>query len=534
MNGLWLWLLLFLLALLFLLLQQYQLAAAFRARNSSNIKVLPPGPSGLPIIGHLHLLGSLPHHSLLELAKKHGPLFRIHLGSLPTLIASSADVAREFLKTHDLVFASRPTFAFGKYLGYNYQDILFAPYDENCRIRKKICAKELLSAKRIASFGKHREEEISCMINYVLDRARRQEAIALRPMLFDLSLNMITRIALSKTFFGPNATRNSDRVEEFKSVLLNNFRVFSLFVIGDYLPFLKWIDWLRNERAIKKQFIAQDIVLQRLLDDRRQIHRVNGWNNITGDFVDVLLSFSDKNQSGSMKDHNLKDVINDDTIKAVISDVMSAGSETSGIVLEWALTELLRHPLALEKAQQELDSVVGHDRNVNESDIPQLVYLQAIIKEVLRLHPPGPFLFPHRSNADCVVKGYHITKNTHLIVNVYAIGRDPNIWENPLQFSPERFLQSSIDVRGRDFELIPFGSGRRACPGLTLGLIVVQITLARLLHAFNWSPAHGQRPEDIDVAETFVISVPRKEPMQAIPSARLPMHLYINNVVALI
>ncbi|KAJ7561551.1 hypothetical protein O6H91_03G032800 [Diphasiastrum complanatum] len=512
-KGLWVVLIS---VLLMLLLKQL----LFPVRRS-NLK-LPPGPRGLPIIGHLHLLGSLPHQSLLELANRHGPLFHIHLGSIPTLVASSADMAKEFFKIHDLIFASRPKFIFGKYLAYNYQDMVFAPYDEKYKTLRRICTMELFTNKRIASFRHHREEEISFLINFLLDKSRQQKAIVLRHNLFDLTLNIITRITISKTFFGPNATRNNDRVEEFKSILEEYFRVLSLFMIGDYFPYLKWIDRLGNVRAVKKQAIAQDIVLQRLIDERRQSRLGrHGGTDAAEDFVDVLLSLSEKDQSAFLKD---------DIIKAVMNNVMEAGSETSAVVLEWSMTELLRHPLVLERAQQELDSVVGHDRNVDESDIPELIYLQAIIKEAMRLHPPGPLLIPHRSTADCVVKGYHIPKNTNLIVNMYAIGRDAKIWENPLQFMPERFLDSSIDVRGQDFELIPFGSGRRGCPGLTLGLIVVQMTLARMLHAFNWSPPHGLQPKDIDVAETFTISVPRKEPLQAIPSPRLPMHLYNSNL----
>jgi cytochrome P450 len=206
-----------------------------------------------------------------------------------------------------------------------------------------------------------------------------------------------------------------------------------------------------------------------------------------------------------------------------------AGSDTPAITTEWALAELLKHPKFMKKIQDELDDVVGHDRVVNESDLPQLKYFQAVVKETFRLHPLVPLMLPHESIKACEINGYHIPPKTRILVNVWAIHRDSSIYENPFDFNPERFVGTTIDLKGNDFQLLPFGSGRRMCPGLSLGLTIMQMELARLLHSFTWRLPNGESIQDIDMGEVFGLTTPKAIPLDVIATSRLPLHFYVSS-----
>jgi cytochrome P450 len=207
--------------------------------------------------------------------------------------------------------------------------------------------------------------------------------------------------------------------------------------------------------------------------------------------------------------------------------LIAAATDTSAVTVEWALAELLRKPEAMTKATEELDRVVGHGRLVTEADIPSLPYLDAIVKETLRLHPVAPLLAPRLSREDTSVGGHDIPAGTRVIVNVWAIGRDPALWGNASdEFRPERFVGSGLDVKGLDFELLPFGSGRRMCPGYTLGLKMVQLTLANLLHAFAWRLPDGVAAAELSMEEKYGLSMPRAVPLEAVIEPKLPAHLY--------
>lgn len=190
------------------------------------------------------------------------------------------------------------------------------------------------------------------------------------------------------------------------------------------------------------------------------------------------------------------------------------------------MTELVKKPEVLAKATEELDRVVGRDRLDTEGDIPDLPYFDAIVKETMRTHPVAPLLTPRQSREDASVGGYDIPAGTRVLINVMAICRDPKVWDAPMEFRPERFIGRNVDVRGQDLELLPFGSGRRMCPGHTLGLKMVQVTLANLLHGFHWRLPDGVRAEELSMEENFRMNVLRKVPLQAIADPRLPLHLY--------
>lgn len=196
------------------------------------------------------------------------------------------------------------------------------------------------------------------------------------------------------------------------------------------------------------------------------------------------------------------------------------------MTVEWAICELLKKPDTFQRATEELDRVIGRDRWVLEKDIPNLPFIDAICKETMRLHPVAPLLVPRKCREDCKLDGYDIVKGTRVMVSVWTIGRDPTIWDNPEEFNPERFIGKSIDVKGQDFELLPFGSGRRMCPGYTLGLKVIQSSLANLLHGFTWKLPEGMGPKDLDMEEIYGLSTPKKIPLRVIGEPRLPPNLY--------
>lgn len=205
---------------------------------------------------------------------------------------------------------------------------------------------------------------------------------------------------------------------------------------------------------------------------------------------------------------------------------MFGGTETVASAIEWAMAELMRSPEDLKKVQKELADVVGLHRRVEESDFEKLTYLKCVLKESLRLHPPIPLLL-HETAEDAEVSGYFIPAKTRVMINAWAIGRDPTSWEDPDTFKPSRFLnEGAPDFKGSNFEFIPFGSGRRSCPGMQLGLYGLEFSVANLLHSFTWELPDGQKPGEMDMSDVFGLTAPRAERLMAIPSPRLLCPLY--------
>ncbi|MCO5570967.1 hypothetical protein L7F22_047018 [Adiantum nelumboides] len=235
--------------------------------------------------------------------------------------------------------------------------------------------------------------------------------------------------------------------------------------------------------------------------------------------LDMLLSAS----SASSPDVQIKDA----HIKATLMDIFGGASDTSAIVLEWAMAELLASPSKLKAVEEEVLCMISSKRDKNhaieEGDIQNMPYLRAVVKETMRLHPVLPLLIPREARQPCNISGYEIPVKTRAFVNIWAIGRDPKVWDSPNEFLPERFLDNNVDVRGQHFELLPFGSGRRVCPGQNLGLLIIHVILARLLHAFCWSPHDLQH----DMSEKFGIITIKAKPLLACATPRLPRECYM-------
>ncbi|KAI5320072.1 PREDICTED: cytochrome [Prunus dulcis] len=476
----------------------------------------PPGPKPWPILGNLNLMGPLPHQCLHKLSQTYGPLMQLKFGSYPVVIASSAEMAKQFLKTHDHVFASRPQTAAGKYLTYNYRNITWAPFGPYWRQGRKIFMSELFSSKRLESFEYIRVEEIRAFTSrfYALSG----KPVMLKEHISRLTLSTVSRIVLGKEYFSESQFVTSTMtLREFQDMLDELVCLSGVLNIGDWIPWLKCFDlqgYVKQMKALKKKFdLFHDYIL-----DEHKARKKEETNFVPKDMVDLLLQLVD--------DPDLEVKLNRDSVKGFTQDLIAGGTDTSATNLEWAMSELIRQPHLIGKATEELDRVIGRERWVEEKDLENLPYIDAIIKETMRKHPVVAMLAPHLALEDCKVEGYDICKGTRVFINTWSIGRDPSLWDAPEEFNPERFLGKAIDVKGQNFELLPFGSGRRMCPGYGLGLKMIRCSLANMLHGFNWKLPENMKPEDLCMEEVAGLSTPRKFPLVAVMEPRLPIHLY--------
>ncbi|KAL3849308.1 hypothetical protein ACJIZ3_011190 [Penstemon smallii] len=491
---------------LYLLFQEFLIPKINKKRDLRR----PPGPRELPIIGHFNLLGKNPHHDLHRLAQKHGPIMYMKFGSVPTIIASSPTAAKLFLKTHDLVFANRPhhetTFHF-----YDEQDIAFGKYSKYWRDMRKLVTLELLIHRKVAQFESMRKSELESLMTSLKQAADLRETVDLSDRVGALIQDMNCLMLLGRKSTDIDQVFGTSK--GLKDVIKDVMDEAGAFNIGDYFPYLRRLDLHGTARRMRNLRKAFDEILDKIIDEHVQNKKnINAKKAGFQDFLGRMMDIVNSGDAGFEFDLR--------HIKSVILDLIFAGTGTSSVSVEWTLSELIRHPLVMKKLQQELKQVVGLDQTVEESHLPNLEYLNCVVKESLRLHPAGP-LFPNESMEDCLVDGIYIPKQTRLIVNLWAIGRDPEAWNDPERFSPDRFIGSNVDLRGHDFELIPFGAGRRGCPGLHLGLTIVQLMVAQLVHCFDWKLPDGMLPMDLDMTEKFGLVCPRAKHLLAIPTYRL-------------
>ncbi|KAI5582347.1 hypothetical protein BDE02_07G080200 [Populus trichocarpa] len=471
---------------------------------STKNKRLPPGPRGFPIFGSLHLLGKFPHRALHQLAKKYGPIMHLRLGLVPTIVVSSPEAAELFLKTHDLVFAGRPPHESARYISYGQKGMAFAQYGSYWRNMRKMCTVELLSSLKITSFKPMRMEEFDLLIKYIQEAAQERVAVDLSAKVSSLSADMSCRMVFGKKYLDEDLDERG-----FKSVMQEVMHLSAAPHLGDYIPQIAALDLQGLTKRMKAISKVLDVFLDKIIDEHVQ-YQEKGKNK---DFVDVMLSF--------MKSEENEYLVDQGCMKATMLDMLVGSMDTSATVIDWAFSELIKNPRVMKKLQKELEEVVGKQRMVEESDLERLEYLDMVVKETLRLHPAGPLMIPHEATEDCVVNGFHIPKKSHVIINVWAIGRDPKAWTDAEKFYPERFVGSDIDVRGRDFQLIPFGTGRRSCPGMQLGLTMVRLVLAQMVHCFDWELPNGILPSEVDMSEEFGLVLCRSKHLVSIPTYRL-------------
>ncbi|CAN6282990.1 unnamed protein product [Urochloa humidicola] len=505
------------LAILLLLVSSLQRR---RLQKPSRKYNLPPGPRPLPVIGNLNLIGHLPHRSVHELSKSYGPLMSLRFGSMPVVVGSSVDMASFFLKTHDVLFIDRPRTTAGRYTGFNYSDMIWSPYGAYFRQVRKFCKTEFFGAARLRAQEHIRETEVRTMMRDLYAAAGKEALVRLMDHLFQLLINVISLMVLGKKHNDVDQAGLPGTPEGFKWMIEEFFSLSGRLDVGDMIPWLSWLDLNGHVRRVKRLREMLDPFLDNVVDEHSERRLREGENFVAMDAVDMLLELAD--------DPNLEAPIHRDGVKAFTWNLLVGLPDTTSVTVEWAMSELLRHPDALAKVTEELDRVIGRERlMVTEGDIPSLPYLNAVIKETMRLHPVTPLLTPRLSREDVSVGSHDVPAGTLVFVNVWAIARDPAIWGHDAgEFRPERFVGSSVDVKGQHLELLPFGSGRRMCPGFSLGLRMVHVLLANLVHGYSWKLPDGVSREKLSMEETFGLTVPRKVRLDAVAEPRLPAHLY--------
>ncbi|XP_038716911.1 cytochrome P450 CYP82D47-like [Tripterygium wilfordii] len=494
-------------------------------------KTSPPQAGGAwPLIGHLHLFRGPqpPHITLGKMADKHGPIFKIKLGVRPTLVISDSQIAKECFTTHDKILAGRPAYVALEIMGYNNAMFGFSPYGPYWRYTRKLATIELLSNKRLETFKHIRESEVKNAMkemyqswvvhNKSASGHSNHVSVDMSKILGDISSNVTYRAMVGKVY----ASKGEEDVR-WKQVLSEYMKLLSNFSSCDALPFLRWFDFGGLEKSMKRTFKELDNYVEEWLQEHRKKRSSSGDGRIVvEDFMDVMLSIFD-----NVGEHeNFTDYSPHTINKATCMSLLLGASDTTKSTMIWCLSLLLNHPDVLKKVQQELDAHIGPETLVNESDVKSFVYLDAVIKETLRLYSPGPLGLPHEAMEDCTVAGYHVPAGTQLLFNQWKMHQDPNVWEDPSEFKPERFLTThkDIDFRGRHFEYLPFASGRRICPGISFAHQILMLSLANMLHGFDFTTPNG---EPVDMAQVSGGTLIRATPLEALISPRLPGHVYM-------
>ncbi|KAK4276057.1 hypothetical protein QN277_019048 [Acacia crassicarpa] len=475
--------------------------------SKKSLRALPPGPWKLPLIGNLHQIGSLPHQSFRDLANKYGPLMHLQLGHVSHVIVSSPEVAKQVMKTHDTIFANRPKIIASETLAYDSTDIVFSPYGNYWRQLRRICTLELFSSRRVQTFRKIREEEVSALVKDIRQYVEFGSVVNLTQKLYPLTNSIVARAAFDQ---------KTHNVEEALVAVMYAVEIFSGLSISDLYPSLKFLRLICGTKAkIEKTRQELDRVFTNILNDHLVKKSGNmGEADTEEDLVDVLLRIQ--------KESDLEVPLTLDNIKAVLMDIFIGGTETTATTTEWAMAEMMKNPEVMNKAQQEVRKVYGKKGYVDESELDQLKYVALVIQETLRLHPPGVLLVPRENSEICQINGYEIPLKTKVMINAWAIGRHPDYWNEPEKFQPERFIDGSIDYRGTNFEFIPFGAGRRICPGMSFATPILQLVIANLLYHFDWKLPNGKKHEQMDMAEKFGAAVKRKNDLCLVPIAYCP------------
>ncbi|KAE9604123.1 hypothetical protein Lal_00001595 [Lupinus albus] len=475
---------------------------------------LPPGPRPWPIIGNLNDIKPLRFRCFAEWAQSYGPIISVWFGSILNVVVSNSELAKEVLKEHDQQLADRHRSRSAAKFSRDGKDLIWADYGAHYVKVRKVCTLELFTPKRIEALRPIREDEVTAMVESIFKDCTNPEnigkSLVVKKYIGNVAFNNTTRLAFGKRFMNSEGVMDEQGIE-FRAITANGLKLGASLAMAEHIPWLRWMFPLEEE-AFAKHGARRDKLTRQIMEEHTQARKESG--GAKQHFVDALLTLQDKYD------------LSEDTIIGLLWDMVTAGMDTSAIVVEWGMAELIKNPRVQQKAQEELDKVIGFERIMTENDFTSLPYLQCIAKETMRLHPPTPLMLPHKANANVKVGGYDIPKGANVHVNVWAVARDPAVWKDPLEFRPERFLEEDVDMKGHDFRLLPFGAGRRVCPGAQLGINLVTSMLGHLLHHFCWTIPEGMKPEEIDMSENPGLVTFMRKPIQAVASPRLPSHLY--------
>ncbi|KAG4946377.1 hypothetical protein AAZX31_15G148500 [Glycine max] len=470
----------------------------FQSRKLRNI---PPGPPPLPIIGNLNLLEQPIHRFFQRMSKQYGNVVSLWFGSRLAVVISSPTAYQECFTKHDVALANRLPSLSGKYIFYNNTTVGSCSHGEHWRNLRRITALDVLSTQRVHSFSGIRSDETKrLMQRLVLAKNSNEEEFArveISSMFNDLTYNNIMRMISGKRFYGEESEmKNVEEAREFRETVTEMLELMGLANKGDHLPFLRWFDFQNVEKRLKSISKRYDSILNKILHENRAS------NDRQNSMIDHLLKLQETQPQ----------YYTDQIIKGLALAMLFGGTDSSTGTLEWSLSNLLNHPEVLKKARDELDTQVGQDRLLNESDLPKLPYLRKIILETLRLYPPAPILIPHVSSEDITIEGFNIPRDTIVIINGWGMQRDPQLWNDATCFKPERF-----DVEGEEKKLVAFGMGRRACPGEPMAMQSVSFTLGLLIQCFDWKRVSEEK---LDMTENNWITLSRLIPLEAMCKAR--------------
>ena len=481
----------------------------------------PPSPRPLPLIGNLLDLrdarGNL-HHTLARLARAHGaPVMRLDLGLVPAVVVSSRDAAAEAFAAHDRRIAARPARDSKRALGLCDRSVLSLPSsDPLWRHLRGVLAAHVLSPRSLAASRAPRERKVADLVAYL--RARAGTVVDVKEAVYGGVANLVSTamFSIEVVVFDVGAAAESPPPPSAGHGLLELLEELMECLgkpnVSDFFPFLRAFDLQGCRRRVARHLpkvlqVLGDIVDRRLSEKEASSSSTAGSNNKGGDFLDVLLELESTGK------------ITRDNLTLILFDIFAAGSDTMAITVVWAMAELFRNPGVMAKLRAEIKDAVGDREALEEADAAGLPYLEAVVKEAMRLHPAAPVLLPHKAVEDGVeIGGYAVPRGCTVIFNSWAIMRDPAAWERPDEFVPERFLGREVDFRGKQLEFVPFGSGRRLCPGLPMVERVVPLVLASLVHAFEWQLPAGMSADQVDVSDKFTdTSVLAFPPIKAVP-----------------
>ncbi|KAL5545953.1 hypothetical protein UlMin_005640 [Ulmus minor] len=485
-------------------------AAWAMVKERSNLGRLPPGPRPWPVVGNIFQLGRSPPDSFTKLARTHGPIMTLWLGSMRTVVISSNEVAREMFKNHDVVLAGRKIYEAMKGNHGTEGSLAASQYGPHWRMLRRLSISEFFVTSRLNAMKDVRQRCIDQMVHFIDEASGGGcNSIDVGRYFFLMAFNLIGNLMFSKDLLDPK----SDRGARFFFHAGKVTELTGKPNVADFLPILRWFDPQGIRR--KTQFHVERVfeISGGFIKERMEnsLEKEYGDGEERKDYLDVLLEFRGDGVEEPSK-------FSSSTINVIVFEMFTAGTDTTTSTLEWAMAELLHNPKTLKKIQTELRETIKPNTKLEEKDLDKLPYLKAVVKETLRLHPPLPFLFPHMAMDSCKMLGYHIPKETQILVNVWAIGRDPKAWEEPLVFKPERFLENNmVDYKGHHFEFIPFGSGRRMCPAMPLVSRVLPLALGSLLLKFDWVLAGGVKPEEMDMSKRMGITLKKAVPLKVIP-----------------
>ncbi|KAI3807629.1 hypothetical protein L1987_23561 [Smallanthus sonchifolius] len=465
-------------------------------RTSSKDPPLPPGPHPWPIIGNIFQIGRKnPHIRLTEFSQLYGPLISLRIGQRLLVVGSSSVAASEILRTHDDVLSGRDVSRIlqnKKPTVHNMNLVFTSECDDNWRVLRNIYKTELLSGKALESSAKMRENKVMEMVKYL--GSKEGEEVVIKDVMFVTAINILGNVSLSMDLVDYEGNGVGKGIMDAVRRLV---MMVAKPQLADMFPILGPWDlqgWYKQVMHIIEHDLGA--VWEDGIQKKRNRSNVQSRPK---DFIDILIEKGFSNRQ----------------INALMEELFAAGTETTSLTIEWFIAELLKNEEAMHKARDEVMNQINGNV-VKESDLVRLPYLEACFKETLRLHPAGPLLIPRKAIQTCEVMGHTIPKGSQVLVNVWAISRDPKIWDDPLSFKPERFVGSSLSYKGNDFGYLPFGSGRRMCPGETMASKLILLTVASLILNFNWFVPNNMNPMEMNMDEEMDIAMYKKEPLHVI------------------